>query len=403
MRKILLIMPYGSVGGMERLALNFYNQYREDGYEVKAVKIIQLQSDIIHFGADEIALSTIDFNEMSFLKRFWFYIKIPFILRKIIKQNQITHSIAFGDMANVFSSLTFTKEFKIASIHALKSVEFTSKSFLNSVFKKAFQTSYRYFDKVVCISEAIQKDLLEKCNYKFPKNLQVIYNPHNIKQIELLAQEPLDSPFEEALFSKKVVLFLGRLSLQKAPWHLIKAFSLLQNEENSIQLVCIGDGDQHMTDYLDALIAKLQITKNVTFLGRKSNPYKYLKKASVLALSSYYEGTPNVIVEAIATETPIVSSNCTGGIVELMSVNEKKEVQNYIETESGIITPNFFKGSLLFPENDDFTDEESIFASALHAVMKDAQYQNRLISAKNILLDKFDLKRISSKYLIEIH
>jgi len=83
MRKILLIMPYGSVGGMERLALNFYNQYREDGYEVKAVKIIQLQSDIIHFGTDEIALSTIDFNQMSFLRRFWFYIKIPFILRKL--------------------------------------------------------------------------------------------------------------------------------------------------------------------------------------------------------------------------------------------------------------------------------------------------------------------------------
>jgi len=153
----------------------------------------------------------------------------------------------------------------------------------------------------------------------------VIYNPHNIKQIELLTQEVLDSPSEEALFSKKVVLFLGRLSLQKAPWHLIKAFSLLQNDEDSIQLVFIGDGDQHMTDYLDQLIEKLQITKNVVFLGRKSNPYKYLKKATVLALSSYYEGTPNVIVEAIATETPIVSSNCTGGIVELMSVNQKKK------------------------------------------------------------------------------
>ena len=43
-------MPYGGVGGMERLALNFYNQYKSQGYTVKAIKIIQLDSDIIHFG-----------------------------------------------------------------------------------------------------------------------------------------------------------------------------------------------------------------------------------------------------------------------------------------------------------------------------------------------------------------
>ena len=402
MKKILLVMPYGSVGGMERLALNFYNQYKLDGYEVKAVKIIQLQSDIIHFGTDEIALSTIDFNEMSFLKRFWFYIKIPFILRKIIKQNQITHSIAFGDMANVFSSLTFTNEFKIASIHALKSVEFISKSFLNSVFKKAFQTSYRYFDKVVCISEAIKADLVEKCNYKFPENLQVIYNPHNVKQIEALTQEVLDSAFEEELFSKKVVLFLGRLSLQKAPWHLIKAFSLLPNNDHSIKLVLIGDGDQHITNALELLVDKLNIKENVVFLGRKSNPYKYLKKASVLALSSYYEGTPNVIVEAIATETPIVSSNCTDGIIELMSVKQHDSIEKFIITESGIITPNFFKGSLLFPVNQEIIYEEHVFAKALTEVLNIDTYRKKLIQNKEKLLKKFDLNIVSKQYLSKI-
>ncbi len=396
MKKILLVMPYGSVGGMERLALNFYHHYKKEGFEVKAVKIIQLPSDIIHFGADEIALSTIDFNAMSFLKRFWFYIKIPFLLRKIIKQNNITHSIAFGDMANVFSSLTFTKEFKIASIHALKSVEFISKSFLNTIFKMAFKTSYRKFKKVVCISQAIQDDLIDKCGYRF-KNLEVIYNPHNIEQITELSEIPIVSEFESALFQNKVILFLGRLSEQKAPWHLVKAFSLLK--DSGAVLVFIGDGSEAITGLLNELIDDLGIRDKVFFLGRKSNPYQYLKKATVLALTSYYEGTPNVIVEAIATNTPVVSSNCTGGIVELMSVGQNDDKAGNIITESGIITPNFFKGDLLYQKNEGFTEEETAFANALANVLKDSKYKDNLLKHRGQLLAKFDLSTIATRYL----
>ncbi len=392
-------MPYGSVGGMERLALNFYTYYKLQGYSVKAIKIIQLPSDIIHFGDDEIALSTIDFSEMSFIKRFWFYFKIPFLIRKIVKQNQSTHSIAFGDMANVFSSLSFTSEYKIASIHALKSVEFVNKSFLSSVFKMAFKTSYFYFDKVVCISQAIKIDLLEKCDFKFKNKLQVIYNPHNILQIEKLATIQLDLKSEKDLFKNDIILFLGRMSTQKAPWHLIKAFSLLENKENKIKLVLIGDGDKNVTDYLLKLVDKLNLQQNVIFLGRKSNPYQYLKKAKVLALSSYYEGTPNVIVEAIATETPIVSSNCTNGIIELMSVEEKYNSNENIITESGIITPNFFKGSLAIPSNDEITNEEVIFAKALQEVLENNSFKKNLINNKQLLLEKFNLERIALQYV----
>lgn len=392
-------MPYGSVGGMERLALNFYTHYKQQGYSVKAIKIIQLPSDIIHFGNDEIALSTVDFYEMSFVKRLMFYLKIPYLIHKIVKQNKTTHSIAFGDMANVFSSLSCTSEFKIASIHALKSVEFVSKSFLNSIFKLAFKTSYYFFNKVVCISEAIKVDLIENCGFKFKSKLQVIYNPHNVAEIEKLALIEIESLAEVELFKNDVILFLGRMSAQKAPWHLIKAFSLLENIDNKIKLVLIGDGDNTITNYLKDLINKLDIEKNVVFLGRKSNPYQYLKRAKILALSSYYEGTPNVIVEAIATETPIVSSNCTDGIIELMSQNENEKIENCIYTESGIITPNFFKGSLLIPTDELITQEEIIFSKALQIILIQSIYKEKLIKNKINLLSKFNLKLVSNDYL----
>jgi glycosyltransferase involved in cell wall biosynthesis len=399
MKSILLIMPYGSVGGMERLAFNFFTHYKAQGYIVKAIKIVQLPSDIIYFQEDEIALSKVDFCEMSFAKRFLFYCKIPFLINGIIKKYGITHSIAFGDMANVFSSLSFTKEYKIASIHALKSVEFVNKNFLSTIFKLAFKSSYYFFDKVVCISEAIKKDLIEKCGYTFIANLTVIYNPHNIKQIEEMALLPLESNHEKALFQNQVILFLGRLTIQKAPWHLIKAFSLLENPDNKIKLVLLGDGNENVTDYLLQLVEKLKVKDNVVFLGRKSNPYQYLKQARILALTSYYEGTPNVVVEAIATGTPIVSSNCTDGIMELMSLKTASAIGELIETESGIITPSFFKGNLAIPSDEKITAEEKVFANVLQMVLGNTKYQQELLYNKKILVEKFDLEKVAQLYL----
>lgn len=399
MKNILLIMPYGGVGGMERLALNFYNQYKSQGYTVKAIKIIQLDSDIIHFGEDEIALSKVDFYQMSFLIRFWFYCKIPFLIHQIIKKNNITHSISFGDMANVFSSLSFTKEYKIGSIHSYKSVEFNNRNFLNIIFKLAMKTTYYYFNKVVCISEAVKLDLIENCGFKFNKKLKVIYNPHNFKQIDELSNVKFESEIEDQLFKSKVILFLGRLTLVKAPWHLIKAYSLIKNQENSIKLVFIGDGDEELTNHLTQLVTQLGIQENVVFLGRKSNPYPYLKKASVLALTSYYEGTPNVIVEAISLGIPIVTSNSTNGLRELMSIVEFSKQDEIILTESGIITPTFYHGSTILPEDSDITSEEIIFSKALASVLNSTEYSTKLIENRDHLLAKFDLESVAASYI----
>lgn len=399
-KKILLIMPYGSVGGMERLALHLYNYYKTRGYLVKAVKFIALESDIINFNQDECALLNKDLSELSSLKRLWFYISAPLKLRKLIKKNKITHSIAFGDMANIFSALTYTREFKIGSIHALKSVELNSNSLFTRLIIYSYKTVYKNLNKVVCISEAIQKDLLENCNYKFPKNLEIIYNPHDIKAIQNLAEEPIGNSLEEELFNGQTVIFIGRLSYQKSSWHLINAFHLLQKNIKDANLVFIGDGDPEVMQYLKDLIKSYHIEDRIKFLGRKANPYKYLKQANVLALSSHFEGTPNVIVEAIALGVPIVSSNCTKGIMELMSSKKlKDDNKSNIIVESGIITPNLYKGTLGFPNSSDISYEEEMLSDALTQVLLDSSFKINLEANKKKLLEKFTVKLSADTYL----
>lgn len=400
MKRIVLIIPSGGVGGIERLALNFYNLYKSKGFEVKVVKIIKLKTDIVNFGEDELCLSDIDFSEMGRFERMFFYVKAPWRLRQIIKKYKFTHSLGFGDMPNIFSSLTFTKEYKIVSLHALKSVEFVNNSFLSRLSKLSYRTSYYFLDKVVCISKAIQEDLIQNCQFAFPKKLEVIYNPHNIAEIEKLSQIPLEDSAEKEIFKKKTVLFLGRLTYQKSPWHLIKSFSLLK-ECKDVNLVFVGDGVPAVEANMNKLIQHYNLQDNVFFLGRKSNPYQYLSQATLLALSSYYEGTPNVIVEAIACEIPIVSSNCTNGIIELMSNNQLETQGQLIKTESGIITPNFFKNSLSIPQSDDYIDEEYAFAEALYLVLNDNSYKASVVKNKADLLGKYDLEKVAFAYLKE--
>ncbi|WP_159020233.1 glycosyltransferase [Algibacter sp. L3A6] len=400
MKRILLIIPYGSVGGMERLALHFYNYYKSTGHQIKVVKFFGLKSDIINFNNDEYALLNKDLSELSLTKRITFYLSAPFKLRKIIKKEKITYSIAFGDMANIFSSLTKTNDYKIGSIHALKSVELNSKSIFTKLIKTSYRTVYKNLDKVVCISAAIKKDLITNCNYKFRENLEVIYNPHDVIDIRRLAEETIDLPDEKKLFSAEYqnIVFIGRISFQKSPWHIINAFNLLLKNKKNVNLIFIGDGDPKVLEYIKNLITKYNIESHIYFLGRKSNPYKYLKKADALVLSSYYEGTPNVIVEAIALNTMVVSSNCTEGIMELMSLENHTKSTNNITVEAGIITPNLYKGFLGFPKSTNYMEEEKQLAIALEETLNIQKIKpHRELNSK--LLEKFDLEYVSKQYL----
>lgn len=390
-------MPYGSVGGMEKLALTFYTHYKGLGYNVKAIKIIQLDDDIVTFGADEFKLSTRDFANYTKFERAKFYFSIPKKLRSIIEENNIDYTISFGDMANCFSALSKTSENKIASIHALKSVELSYNSVMNCLFKLSYKTIYKRFKKVVCISEAIKKDLKTNFQYKF-NNLKVIYNPHNYNFINFKANEVIADPIENKIFDKDVILFLGRLSVQKAPWHLINSFFLSKHKD--INLVFIGDGSSEILNLLIKQSIDLGIQDRVFFFGRKKNPYKYLKRSKVIALTSYYEGTPNVIAEAIALDIPVISSDCTAGITEMMSVNKKELCGPNLLTEAGIITPSFFEGKLEIPIDFSISESEKAFAAAIdHFFENPVHFEEILRSNKDALAKKFDVQEVGEMYL----
>ena len=62
---------------------------------------------------------------------------------------------------------------------------------------------------------------------------------------------------------------------------------------------------------------------NLYLLGFKNNPYKYIKEESVFILTSYFEGMPNVIIEAMARGAIVMSTDCNTGPRELIAINRK--------------------------------------------------------------------------------
>ncbi|HHW39477.1 MAG TPA: glycosyltransferase, partial [Bacillales bacterium] len=96
---------------------------------------------------------------------------------------------------------------------------------------------------------------------------------------------------------------------------LIRAFALVRKKRQA-RLMILGEGEERPK--LEALVRELGVEKDVALPGFVENPYSYIKRAGVFVLSSRWEGLPTVLIEALALETPVVSTDCPHGPREIL-------------------------------------------------------------------------------------
>jgi glycosyltransferase involved in cell wall biosynthesis len=120
---------------------------------------------------------------------------------------------------------------------------------------------------------------------------------------------------------EQVVLAVGRLSLEKGHRDLIDAVALLRemNPELKLKLIIVGDGPERAR--LEKAASQERLSTRVLFIGHVENSAPYYAIADALALPSHSEGSPNVLLEAMAHGVPVVATN-VGGVPEIAVAEE---------------------------------------------------------------------------------
>ncbi len=149
---------------------------------------------------------------------------------------------------------------------------------------------------------------------------KVVTIPPFIRRNDLqqaLAQ-PLPQPYQ-TLKGQKVIVAVGRLSVEKGFHHLIHVFNLMRISQTDIKLLLIGDGP--MLPALRSLCDTLGLPMDdmrpdiasVLFAGYQKNVMPLMALGSVYALSSATEGFPSVLLEAMAAGVPVVAADTPWG------------------------------------------------------------------------------------------
>lgn len=192
---------------------------------------------------------------------------------------------------------------------------------------KRFGKRLEKYDCIVSICDEMKEEI-EKLYPNLKGKVRRIYNPFNFKNINELSQNQDDLKAEEKLLLEEdYILAVSRLdTVQKDYDTLLNAMKKAMEQGFSKKLFIVGDGPNKKD--IESLIKELDIWENVKLLGRKKNPYVWMKNSSFFVHSSKYEGFGLVIVEAMSLKKAVIVSNCKVGPKEILENGKSGKLYN---------------------------------------------------------------------------
>ena len=181
------------------------------------------------------------------------------------------------------------------------------RSWQRPALSAATRIGYRLADAVVVTSRGVADDLVTSFGVARDR-IRVLHNPVDLPAIAASAAEYAEPvrPWDSA--ARRIVA-AGRLADAKNYPLLLDAVSRLRKRVPAALLI-LGHGDREAAIRDHA--ARLGLGDAVAFAGFQRNPWKYIARADVFALSSRYEGFGNVLIEAMACGVPVVATSSPG-------------------------------------------------------------------------------------------
>lgn len=173
--------------------------------------------------------------------------------------------------------------------------------------------TYPAADVVIGNSEGVAADLASLTGLSV-EDVRVVHNPTVTDEVFELAEEPVDLPWDVSE-DVPVLVAAGRFVPQKDFATLLRAFARVADDRD-VRLVLLGEGE--LREELLALARQLDVEDDVCLPGFVENPYAYMRRGDLFVLSSRWEGLPNVVIEALACGTQVVSTDCPSGPAEIL-------------------------------------------------------------------------------------
>jgi glycosyltransferase involved in cell wall biosynthesis len=336
-KKILFVVDNLVMGGVTKVLVNLINRFDFEKYEVDLL-VLHYYDDMEVEISEKVNLlkggSSYKYIDKTLgqiiseknIKALLGKMKLVFLLktglikgvikksRKKILAKKYDTEIAFNDgFTEVFVANGDTPK-KIAWMHTDISVYNDS-----SKYKKLILQSLEKMDMCVGVSKKIMQAYME---YYGLKKFCVIHNILDADSIIEKSKEQFDNPFKDDVVN---LVSVGRLCMQKNYGAFVRVHKRLTDEGYNIRSYIVGDGLER--EGLERLIKENGVSESFVLLGRKDNPFPYVKNADIFVLSSLCEGLPTVLYESIILGTPCVSTRVAGA-------------DEILENKYGLVTEN---------------------------------------------------------------
>ena len=292
-------------GGASNAILTFLKNLNFKKYNIHL--IINQKSDYKKNIPKYINFKRVKTKQKSF-KTFFSFFEIKRLVSKSIKNHEKNIFISNIHFSNVLTILFLRhlKNLKIILFErtSLSELDINNNiiSFLkNKIIKLLIYFTYPLADQIAVNSKALLKEL-----YVYNLTSKVVYSG-SLKFIQKKKKK----------FKKKkkyTFISVGRLTYQKDYETLLKAVILIRDKNFILKI--FGKGE--LLSKLKKKIRDYKLNKIVKIIGHEKNKNKIYNQADLLIHTSIFEGMPNVLVEAMNYNIPIISSDCPGGTKELL-------------------------------------------------------------------------------------
>ena len=318
-KTILVVSPSLAIGGREKIALNTIRCFDELGYRAVLVVFRRCEREYPFDG------ERIDLEEPlhpGTAGRIRAQLVWARKLRRLRQQYRAECVYSLGEAANIANVLSGRSGGgkTVISLHD------------NAEFRTGFVPGwvYRHADRVVCIAQDMQYRL--KQLYPGLDNTMVIENGCELPAVGAGKDAPAGS-------GSLRIAAMGRLNEVKGFDRLITSFCVIRHAVPDAVLTIIGKGAGE--EKLKTLVRGLGLRDAVRFPGFLPDPVPVLVQHNMFALTSYEEGFPNALIEAMGCGLPVVASDCPTGPREILSASYSPDPVRETRTEKyGVLVEN---------------------------------------------------------------